>query len=219
MKMLYRIGVLLAGFMLLVACSSNKVTGNGKIVTKSRVVAVFNHIKLSGAYRLKIIVGAKQSLRITSDSNIVPLVITRVKNGLLIIRNKPGVAIKVSKPVLIRIVVQKLTGISASGVNQIKASRISSDKFKLKSSGAVQANLSGTANKVSVVISGSGNVNADRLVAKDVKVRLTGSGHILINASKKLDTKITGSGSIVYTGNPSDVDQTITGSGKIERLR
>jgi len=142
-----------------------------------------------------------------------------VKNGLLTIHNKPGVSFTVSKPVHIRITVQQLKSIRASGANQINAYKISSDKFKLVTHGVVQASLSGTADKVSIIISGSATIDANRLVAKNVKVRLIGSGHIQINASKKLDTKITGNGTIIYTGNPSDVDQTITGSGRIERQK
>jgi len=219
MKMLYRIGILCVAAMLLVACGSDKVDGNGKSTTITRGVPTFNQIKINGAYKLSVTVGGQQSVRIMSDSNIVPLVMTTVKNGLLTVSNKPGVSFNVSKPVFIQIMVRNLKNITASGANKINASRISSDEFTLETSGAVQANLSGTASKVSIQISGSGNVNADRLIAKEVKIRLNGSGHILVNASQKLDSKINGSGSIIYTGNPSDVDQSITGSGKIERLR
>ncbi len=219
MKLLYRIGILLAGLVLLTACSSDNVKGNGKIATKSRTVAAFDQIKVSGAYKLIITVGGRQSVSITGDSNVIPLVITTVKDDRLMIKNKPGVTFNVSKPMLVRISTPKLKRVMAAGANQINASRISTDEFSLKTSGSVQANLSGTARKVEVSISGSGNVNADRLVARDVNVRLTGSGHILVNASKNLNTKIIGSGSIIYSGNPSSVNQTITGSGKIERLR
>jgi len=77
MRMLYRIGVFFIALMLLVACSKDKVTGNGKVVTKARTVAAFSKVDVSGIYRLDITGGSQPSVRITSDSNILPLVILR----------------------------------------------------------------------------------------------------------------------------------------------
>ncbi len=220
MKMLYRIGILCAAFMFLVACSSDKVSGNGKITTKTReVTAKFSQINVEGTFRVGVIVGGQPTIRITTDSNIVPLVVTKVDDGVLTIANKPGVTFNTSKAVFIQIMVPTLNKITASGANRITALRIASNNFKLETNGAVQANLTGTANKVSMLISGSGSVNANRLVAKNVSVHLNGSGRILVNATQKLDTKITGSGKIIYAGNPSDVDQSVTGSGTIERMK
>jgi len=219
MKLFYRIGVVLLSLMLLASCSSSKVTGNGKITTKTRDVPAFSQIKVSGAYRLLVMVGGSRSVRVTTDSNILPLVMTTVKDGLLTIANQKGRTFKVSKLVTVRVVVPTLTKITASGMNRIMATRITGGDFTFSTSGSVQAKLTGKASKVSLDISGAGNIDAKSLTAQDVDVALTGSGNILVNATKKLDTKITGNGNIKYVGDPSKVDQTIMGSGKIERLK
>jgi hypothetical protein len=219
MKLFYRIGVVLLAVMLLASCSSSKVTGNGKITTKTRDVPAFSQINVSGAYRLLVMVGAPRSVRVTTDSNILPLVMTTVKDGLLTIANQKGKTFKVSKLVTIRVVVPTLTKITASGMNRIIATRIAGDDFTFLTSGSVQARLTGKATKVSLEVSGAGNIDAHNLTAQDVNVQLTGSGNILVNATKTLDTKITGNGNIKYVGDPDKVDQTIMGSGKIERLK
>ena len=54
-----------------------------------------------------------------------------------------------------------------------------------------------------------------RLVANDVKALVSGSGSIFVTATTSLDASVSGSGAILYAGNPQDVTQNVTGSGAI----
>ena len=62
---------------------------------------------------------------------------------------------------------------------------------------------------------GSGTVQFTRLVANDVKALVSGSGSIFVTATTSLDASVSGSGAILYAGNPQDVTQNVTGSGAI----
>ena len=44
---------------------------------------------------------------------------------------------------------------------------------------------------------------------------MSGSGRIVLTATKSLDASVPGSGAIMYSGNPQDVTKSITGSGAI----
>lgn len=219
MKIWQRITFIIAAMLLLASCSSSQVSGNGKSVTKSRQVNSFNEIKISGAYKVVITQGNIQSVKVTTDSNIEPLVIIDVKGDTLRIHNKKGVGFSLNRPVLVEIAVRKLKRLTISGANQIIASNLNGDKLQVDTNGSIQGSLAGKVNKLNVQVSGSGKIDASKLVAEDVNVRLTGSGQIKVNATDSLNSKITGSGTIAYSGNPNDVDQTIVGSGKLERMK
>ena len=219
MKIWCRIVLVLIAMAMLAACGSNQVTGDGKTVTKTRAVQQFNQIKISGAYRVKITQGTQPSLSITTDSNIIPLVITKVTGQQLLINNKAGVSFRLTEPVLIQIVVKDLNQVVASGANALTISKLNTENLKLDTSGSVQANLSGKVENLDMQVAGSGNINAIHLVAETVKIRLMGSGNVTVNATDKLDTKITGNGTIQYSGDPANVNQSIVGSGTLERMK
>jgi hypothetical protein len=211
--------VFTAVLLLLTGCGSSQVTGNGKTATKMRVVQRFDEIAISGAYKVEVTQGNSESIKITTDSNIIPLVITKVEDGKLSIHNKKGVSFSLTRPVLIQIVIRKLKQINVSGSNELIVANLNLGSLAVNTNGSVQAALSGRAGKLSMQISGSGSVNAGQLVAKVVKVRMMGSGEIVVNATHVLDTKITGSGTVKYSGNPDDVDQSIIGNGTLERIK
>ncbi|MGZ4395208.1 MAG: GIN domain-containing protein [Gaiellaceae bacterium] len=44
---------------------------------------------------------------------------------------------------------------------------------------------------------------------------MSGSGVIFVTATKSLDASVSGSGAILYTGNPQNVTKSVTGNGAI----
>ncbi|MEE8331486.1 MAG: DUF2807 domain-containing protein, partial [Acidimicrobiia bacterium] len=83
-------------------------------------------------------------------------------------------------------------------------------------SGSADIELVGAAESLSIVISGSGDIDASDLVTKTGSVRISGSGDILVNATDELDITISGSGKVEYIGSPI-VNQTISGTGSVSQ--
>lgn len=219
MKIWHRITLILAAVILLAGCGSNQVSGNGKVVTKTRTIENFNKIAIRGAYQVVVTQGNQDSLKITTDSNIVPLVMTKVKDKQLSIYNRKGISFSLTKPVMVQLIVKNLEEVTASGANALVISSFSGNGLKIDTSGSINAILAGKVRNLSMQISGSGKINATKLVAKNVNIRLIGSGQVMVHATDKLDTKITGSGSIMYSGNPDNVGQSIIGSGTLKRVK
>ena len=84
-------------------------------------------------------------------------------------------------------------------------------------SGSGQLSAAGNAARLDVTISGDGQAQLDQLTARDVRAVVSGSGLIQVTATASLDAAVPGSGSIVYSGNPSQVNTGVTGSGTITR--
>jgi hypothetical protein len=76
---------------------------------------------------------------------------------------------------------------------------------------------SGTADRVAVTVSGSGEAQLGAVVARDARAVVSGSGRIVLNATESLDASVPGSGSIVYSGEPEHVSSSITGVGVVTR--
>jgi len=88
-------------FLVILSISCNILTNTGvKVITPSNViisenreVSGFTAIEFSTLGKVNIIQGDKESLNISGPDNLVPEVITEVRNGILIIRTKANLNI------------------------------------------------------------------------------------------------------------------------------
>jgi len=109
-----------------------------------------------------------------------------------------------------------LVNIELEGSGNIIFKGLSSEKLYVTSSGSglVQSGegfiTTGDYNQ-----NGSGAIDMKNVTANNVKAINSSSGKILLTSTIKLDATITGSGNIEYWGNPQDIKQNITGSGKL----
>jgi hypothetical protein len=77
--------------------------------------------------------------------------------------------------------------------------------------------FSGKTNLLDASITGAGNIRALDMEARNVSLKITGSGNCEVNAFETLDVKITGSGDVKYKGSPQ-ISKKVTGSGKIRQI-
>lgn len=74
---------------------------------------------------------------------------------------------------------------------------------------------SGSSMNGNYLLSGSGIIDMSGVPVVNLNASNSGSGRILLRATTKLNAKISGSGNIEYWGNPSDLTQKITGTGRL----
>ena len=103
-----------------------------------------------------------------------------------------------------------------SGSGDLKLA-VDAQKFNMSLSGSGDIVLSGTADDFSSSISGSGDINASDLKSKTVSVSISGSGDTKVSCSESLYARVSGSGDIVYYGNPTKKDTKVNGSGEISK--
>jgi hypothetical protein len=102
--------------------------------------------------------------------------------------------------------------VSGSGRLQL---RVATDQLSTHVSGSGSIEISGITDKLETHISGSGSVKAEKLVAQEVEAHISGSGSCYVHVDKSIDARISGSGNIRYTGNPTNVNARTSGSGKV----
>jgi len=206
--------ILMVSISLLNACDQRK-DGNGKRVTKTRKVENFSYIAVAGSYVIDVRVGKPRSLSITTDSNLLSLITTKVDDNTLYIKTKPNINLSADRPIVVTITVPKLKGFSASGANSVTIKHIAAEQFFIKVSGVSNVTLMGRAKTVKIHLSGTGEIAAKNLLAQNVKAHLSGAGHIVVNAENTLDVDVSGVGNLSYYGNPKILNQHVSGLGKI----
>lgn len=106
--------------------------------------------------------------------------------------------------------------ISGSGRITMNLNVYEKADFSITGSGKVEA--SGTAGIVHAHVSGSGRVLAFELETNKCEVDITGSGDVEISVKDVLNASISGSGMVLYKGNPNHVNVKRLGSGKVQRM-
>ena len=190
--------------------------GASRVVSQTRSVAPFSAVELAGSNIVTVRVGARQSVIVHAHANMLDRVTTQVVTGHLVIGDahtrqatKGPVSVSVGVPSL------KSVTIPHSGSGIITATGINTPSFMVTLAGSGILRASGTATRLNVTIGGSGDVELDQLVSRDALAVVSGSGRIVITASRSLNASVTGDGVIQYGGNPVGLTTSVTGNGVI----
>lgn len=195
---------------------TDSIRGSGTPKLESRQVESFDKVKIHGSGDIQLLIGDKPELSVETDDNILPIIETVVEDGTLHVKGKESFSTRIG--VKLRIVVPSLKAISIAGSGSVRAADLKEPVLSISIAGSGDISVKGTADAVDVSISGSGDVDTQGLVAKSVKVQISGSGAATVSATEVLDAQITGSGDIQYTGNPPTVKKNIKGVGNIKPI-
>jgi hypothetical protein len=190
-------------------------TGSGTMKLEKRTVPSFTAVDISGAYNVEIVVQKEPSLEVEGDDNLLPLVTTEVRNGVLEISNSKSYSTK--HEMSLRISVPSLDAITSSGASDIIISDVKSDGFKIDVSGAGQLEVSGEAKSLEIKQSGAGDVNAKDLHAAKVNIDSSGAATADVYASEELRASVSGAGRVNYFGDPKTVNKEASGAGSITK--
>ena len=194
--------------------SNSTAEGSGVPATQVRDVAAFKTVELAGSNNVVIRVGEKQSVVVKGDDNLLDRVTTDVQSGTLVIGNTPG-SFTTETPMSVEVSVPTLTALKLAGSGNIVVNGIETESLKVALPGSGTLTGSGSTTLLDVTVSGSGTVQFTQLVADNAQAVVSGSGSIFITATKSLDASVSGSGAILYSGNPQDVTKSVTGTGAI----
>ena len=209
----WRVVLAMLTVMLLAACSITR--GSGQITSESRQVSGFSKVELSGSGELTIEQTGTESLTISAEENLLPKLTSEVSDDTLVLRSTSNAKIIPTQPIKYSLTVKDLSGLAVSGSGSVTISKLATAALSTNISGSGAVTASGTADQQDLKISGSGRYQAEQLTSKTVKVDMSGSGVASVHASDALDLHMSGSGTLTYTGDPKQVTQQISGSGKV----
>ena len=220
-----------------ICCDDDSVYGSGVVVEEIREVDSFHSVEIRGSCDFYFLKGATQELRVITDDNILPLILTWVRHdGTLIIESKGSHSTSAGVKVYASMV--EIRGFTIAGSGSINSESPFSPRelhliiagsgkmymnvhaHKIWSSIAGSGNicLAGKAEYHNITIAGSGSIEALDLLVSCYDIQIPGSGECRIHVEDVLNVVIAGSGKVYYRGNPSVVNTLIVGSGDVIRL-
>jgi hypothetical protein len=233
-----KLSLILLPFILICGCyweMPESVSGNGDVVTEERDVPSFNGISVSTGIDVFITQGNEEHVKVVTDENLLEVVKTEVKDGILKIYTSKNIRRAASKKVYVDYV--NLNKIKVSSAGDLKGENtLNTDELEIKisSSGDLKldviaqkinidisssgdANLSGKTDYLKADLSSAGDLNAFDLEAKvgDISVSSAGDANVFI--TEEASFKSSSAGDIVYKGDPSIKNITTSSSGSIRK--
>lgn len=193
--------------------STSSLEGSGVSATQIRHLPPFAAVELAGGNNVIVHVGGSQTVTVVGDDNLVGYVTTRVSRDELVVGQSRGFA--TAGPMHVEIGVRSLDAVVLSGSGALTVDGVQGDRFTVDVPGSGVVTATGAVDRLDATLSGSGDVRLQALAARDVVARLDGSGRLHVSASHTLDAGVSGSGAIVYSGEPARVAEQVTGSGAI----
>lgn len=216
--------VVVAGHLSQAACTNDCTTvsgggplihGSGNVMTEERPVGPFNRLRLAITANVMIGGTGSQSLSVTADDNVLPLLISEVRNGTLVLSHKRGTSFEGKTPSF-RITVSELRSIDFSGSGIVMGANLTGESLSISHSGSGRIMLAGQVHEVNLSLRGSGTIDTAKISAKQVRVVLSGSGAVTVAASDLLDVQLSGAGTVDYLGSPK-IFSKVSGSGRVRQ--
>jgi len=128
------------------------------------------------------------SVEIEADDNILPLVQTDVRGGVLYVSTTKSYSS--SGGIKLRITVPDLASVKSTGAGKFNISGVKNDKFEIRSTGAATVVASGQSKSVKISSTGAGKIDAHELRASDADVSVTGAAAVDVYATDELDVNV-----------------------------
>jgi len=193
---------------------SSLIRGNGKIEIDKRKLGLFEKLSTNVTADIEYVTSDSYQIEITTDDNIVPLIVTTVKDRTLFIDSSKSFStvnslrIKVYGPAT-------LYGVSLNGASKVSLHGIAGNTLKININGSGNVTALGKVKNLIININGSSEIDTKKLSANDVTINGKGSSSIIVSVTKKLDVVVDGVSSVTYVGSPEVINKTIHGFGSI----
>jgi hypothetical protein len=193
------------------------VVGSGRVVTESRPVGAFTALTVSSAIHVAIVQSGTESLAITADDNVLPLVRAEVVEGRLVLGLVSGTSLSTIHGVLCEVSVRSLSDIDASGATQVEISGLDADAVAIRLSGASTVRAAGAVRSLRLDLSGSSRCLADGLRIRAAATNVSGASYALLRVSDTLSADASGLSTIEYYGDPG-VTANVSGGSTVRRV-
>jgi hypothetical protein len=215
-----------------------RIRGNGVIKTEERNVTTFKNVEVAGAIKVYVSQGSIEPVKIEGDENLLNYVELSQEGDRIIVKSKPGYDLEPIGDLKIFVTAPQYGSIEVSGASDIIGQtkinnsedleltangagnikmELDAPKVTAEISGAGSINLTGQTKEAELTLTGAGDAHCYSLLSENTKVEISGAGSAEVYASVKLDAQVSGTGSVTYKGNPSSVEQHVSGIGSVNK--
>jgi hypothetical protein len=208
------VGVIGSCAVLLICCRKEPPPNVGSGVQKSekRVLPEFRQVKASGTANVEVTIGAPCEAEITTDDNLLSLVTTTLKDGVLEVRTAPAMRPRI--PVRVRLCATDLDALIAEGASQLSALKLAARELVVRGGGGATLRLTGSAAAINMHLTTASRADLSELSTATTTVHVDQAAFARLGHTETLNVTISGPGTVRYRGEPI-----ITRSlGKLGRL-
>lgn len=234
--------VILFASLTLVSCNTNlnfgnEIEGSGNIVTEKRTINdSFDKVSASTGINVIVEQGTPTSIEVETDDNLMQYVITKVENGILIVKME-GTTNTMSS-IDVRIRMNSITGLEASSgatietKNTLKGSNVSIksssgsevvavleyEMVSCESSSGSNIIVSGKTLKLETASSSGSEIEADKLAANEVFAQSSSGSSTRVKPIVKLNGKASSGSAIEYVQTPKSIVKEETSGGSVNGM-
>ncbi len=179
------------------------IIGSGRMVSQSRPVQGFHTLAVTGGVRAMVTYTSNETLEITAEDNVLPLVESAVIDGQLRIGWRAGSGHVSSLGVVCRIGARALGGVTATGGSRIDMDGIDAGDFVIDLSGAAWFAGSGSVERLRLNLSGASRADAPGLTARFVDATVSGASVARLRVVEALVVNASGASLLEYFGDPT----------------
>ena len=215
------------------SCFSS-VRGNGEPAMEIRSLEGFVDVDSKGSLDVRVEQSDTFSIAVNIDSNLLPLVETRVVGSTLLITSDQHLSTHLPGP-HISVKMPRVAGAYLSGSGHVAVLSVNESNpvaLRLSGSGALDfdgtapvvdvdvsgsgdVNLAGSTDRLSADLAGSGGIDAANLPARAGSIALSGSGNVRATINGPADVSVSGSGDVDLYGDVELQRSSKSGSGAI----
>lgn len=188
--------------------------GSGIVKTEKRDLRDFTGVHAGGALELEITAGKEFSVELEADDNILPLIKTEVRNGILYFSVERRM--KTRNRIFAKISMPELNNLDLSGASKAEVEDVRGENLTIEIGGASRLEIGGEINYLEADLSGASNLEAEELKTKTVKIGASGASGAEIFVTEDLKAKASGASKITFSGEPKNVEKKTSGASKIE---
>jgi hypothetical protein len=209
--------VLLAAFAIVATsagCDLGGTRGEGAVEMETRTIEAFSRIETSAGIGVSAGIGQGGTLEVRAQGNLLPLIVTEVKDGTLRVRSAHGyttserVEVVFTTPSLSRLV---LSGGSVGQVDGLEAGSLD-----IELSGGSRLTATGQATDMSLRLSGGSVVNLQGLATGTIALDASGGSNATLQASERVHGSASGGTRITVLGD-ADLSVETTGNSSVSR--
>ncbi|PHI20820.1 hypothetical protein CEQ90_05510 [Lewinellaceae bacterium SD302] len=214
------------------------IKGDGNIVTKDRDVSDFDEVKASASIAVYVTKGNKFSVQVETDENLQEHIRTEVSGDRLNVGVMDKSNINPSKRVKVYVTMPEIVALQSSSSSKLICKSAFTGKdldLDVSSSGYIEVefsgkyvetqgsssgkiDLKGSADKFRFRGSSSSVVDAKEFVAKSVKARGSSSSRLYIQVTDEIDSDLSSSARVEYSGDPDRVYSDLSSGGKVRKV-
>jgi hypothetical protein len=224
--------------LLISSCTNRSGSESANSVTDEREISNVTRVKIDGVINLVISQSDKPTLRIEGDESMIAKLQVIQEGDLLELKLDDNAGEFFENSTLdVFLSIGDLKEFDFEGVGNIKTDGtlklgelqlngsgvgnivLDLEAKKIDSSFDLLGNLKllGSADEVSLINNGIGNVDASGLKTRIMNLNSSGIGKVDVFCSEILTITVSGIGAVSYSGNPTTVNESISGIGKITR--